>query len=88
MRQPQQPVSVDFRLASSELGLDLTVRLTQLQGRWLAVADFRDEPEAGIGATPRDALTAALSTLGQRAATVLMADPSLFGVSVALRQPA
>lgn len=86
----QQPrlVSVNARLASEELGLDLEIRLRQLDGRWLAVADFGAEPEVGIGATARAALGAALATLGPRAAAALMADPQLFGVSVAIRQPA
>ena len=81
-------VSVNARLASEELGLDLEIRLRQLDGRWLAVAEFGDEPEVGIGATPRAALAAALATLGERAAAIIMADPQLFGVSAAIRQPA
>ena len=86
----QQPrlVSVNARLASQELGVDVGIRLRQLDGRWLAVADFGGQPEVGIGATPRVALAAALATLGERAASVLMADPQLFGVSAAIRQPA
>lgn len=86
----QQPrlVSVNTRLASEELGLDVEIRLRQLDGRWLAVADFGGQPEVGIGATPRVALAAALATLGERAASTLMADPQLFGVSAAIRQPA
>ncbi len=81
-------VSVNARLASEELGVDVEIRLRQLDGRWLAIADFGDEPEVGIGATPRAALTAALATLGERAAAALMADPQLFGVSAAIRCPA
>lgn len=86
----QQPrlVSVNTRLASEELGLDVEIRLRQLDGRWLAVAEFGGQPEVGIGATPRVALAAALATLGERAAAALMADPQLFGVSAAIRQPA
>lgn len=81
-------VSVNARLASAELGLDVEIRIRELDGRWLAVADFGGEPEVGIGATARDALAAALATMGDRAAAAVMADPQLFGVSVALRQPA
>ena len=81
-------ISVNARLASEELGIDVEIRIRELDGRWLAVADFGGEPEVGIGANPRVALTAALTTLGERAAAVLMADPQLFGVSAALRQPA
>jgi hypothetical protein len=87
MEQPRL-VSVNARLASSELGLDVAIRLRQLDGRWLSVADFGSEPEVGIGATPRAALAASLATLPKRAAAVLMADPQLIGVSVALGKPA
>ena len=84
--QPHQ--SVEFRLASDELGIEVAIRLRQLDGRWLAVADFGGQPEVGIGPTPRAALVAALATLPERAATALMADPQLFGLSIAIRQPA
>lgn len=88
MEQRPRLVSVNARLASEELGLDVDIRIRQLDGRWLAVAEFGAEPEVGIGATPRVALAAALATLGERTAAVLMADPQLFGVSVQVRQPA
>lgn len=88
MEQPPRLVSVNARLASNELGLDVEIRLRQLDGRWLAVANFGAQPEVGIGATPRVALAAALASLGDRAAATLMADPQLFGLSVAVRQPA
>lgn len=81
-------VSVNARLASEELGIDVAIRLRQLDGRWLSVADFGGEPEVGIGATPRAALAASLATLPRRAAAVLMADPQLLGVSLRIRQPA
>ena len=77
-------VSLNFRLGSADLGLDVAVRLRELNGRWLAVAEFGAEPEVGIGATPRFALAAALATLGERTAATLMADPELFGVSATL----
>jgi microcystin degradation protein MlrC len=81
-------ISINTRLVSEELGLDLDIRLRQLDGRWLAVADFGDEPEVGIGATPRVALAAALATLGERAAAILMADPQLFEASAAIGRSA
>lgn len=87
MNQQPRLVSINARLASEELGLDVEIRLRQLDGRWLAVADFGGEPEVGIGATARAALAAALATFGDRAA-ILMADPQLFGVSAQIRQPA
>jgi hypothetical protein len=52
------------------------------------VADFGAEPEVGIGPTPRAALSASLATLGSRTVAALMADPELFGLSLALRRPA
>jgi microcystin degradation protein MlrC len=86
----QQPrlVSINTRLASTELGIEVAIRLRELDGRWLAVAEFGDEPEVGIGANPRLALAAALATLGERAAATLMADPQLIGVSLAIGRPA
>ena len=81
-------VSVNARIGSRELGIEVGIRLRQLDGRWLAVAEFGDEPEVGIGSTAREALTAALATLGERTMAALMADPELFGVSAAIRQPA
>ena len=86
----QQPrlVSVNTRLACEELGLDVEIRLRQLDGRWLAVANFGGEPEVGIGASPRAALAAALATLGTRAAATLMADPQLFAVSAVIGRSA
>jgi hypothetical protein len=88
MHERPRLVSVNFRIASRELGLDVAVRLRQLDGRWLAVAELDGEPEVGIGASAREALAASLATLGKRAASVLMADPQLMGVSAGLTQPA
>lgn len=86
----QQPrlVSVNARLGSSELGVEVEIRLRQLDGRWLSVAEFGGQPEVGIGATPRAALTASLATLGERTAATLMANPQLFGLSAEIRRPA
>lgn len=81
-------VSINTRLVSEELGLELDIRLRQLDGRWLAVADFGGEPEVGIGASPRVALAAALATFGERAAAILMADPQLFAASAAIGRSA
>ena len=86
MDQRPRLVSITTRLSSPELGLDVEIRLRELDGRWLAVAEFDGDPEVGIGATPRAALAASLATLGDRSAAALMADPALFGASVSLRQ--
>lgn len=88
MDQHPHLVSVNARLSSQELGIEVEIRLRDLEGRWLAVANYGGDPEVGIGATPRAALAAALATLGERATAVLMADPQLLGVSVAISQPA
>ncbi len=79
-------ISVNAHRASADLGLEVEIRLRQLDGRWLAVAEFGGDPEVGIGATPRAALEASLATLGKRAATILMADPQLLAPSLALRE--
>ena len=81
-------ISVNARIGSAQLGIEAEIRLRQLDGRWLAVADFGSEPEVGIGATPRAALAASLATLGDRAASALMADPQLFGVSARIGRSA
>ena len=88
MNQSPRLVSVNVRLGSSELGIEVEIRLRQLGDRWLSVAEFGGEPEVGIGASPRTALAASLVTLGERAAAALMADPQLLGVSAAIRRPA
>ena len=86
MHQSPRLVSVNAHLDSTELGLDIEIRLRQIDGRWLAVAEFGGDPEVGIGPTPRVALEASLATLGKRAATMLMADPQLLAPSLALRE--
>jgi hypothetical protein len=88
MDQRPRLVSANARLALDALGLDLEIRLRELDGRWLAVAEFGGDPEVGIGATPRAALAASLVTLGERAAATVMADPQLFGLSAAIQRPA
>ena len=42
----QQPhlVSVNARLGSQELGIEVAIRIRDLDGRWLAVAEFGCEP--------------------------------------------
>src|SRR3989337_330358 len=88
MDQGPHLVSVTTRLTADGLGIEVDLKLRDLGGRWLAVAEFNGDPEVGIGATARAALTASLSSLGDRAATALMADPRLLEVSAAIRRPA
>ena len=86
MDQGPTLVSVNASIGSEELGVEVAIRLRQLHGRWLAVAQFGGDPEVGIGASPRAALAASLATLGERTATALMADPQLFGLSAEIRR--
>ena len=86
MDQGPTLVSVNASIGSKELGLEVAIRLRQLDGRWLAVAQFGGDPEVGIGASPRAALAASLATLGERTTAALMADPQLFGLSAEIRR--
>jgi hypothetical protein len=86
MQYSPRLVSVNTHLTAADLGLEVEIRLRQLDGRWLAVANFGAEPEVGIGATARAALEASFATLGRRAASALMADPQLLRASLDLRE--
>jgi hypothetical protein len=79
-------VTVQFALRAPSLDFWVDVRLRNFDGRWLAVADIADEHEVGLGASAREALAAALSCLGPRAAEALLADPQLLSVSRAVRR--
>lgn len=74
-------VSVQFALRAPSLDFWVDVHLRNFDGRWLAVAEIAGEPELGLGTTAREALSAALSCLGPRAAAALLADPQLLRVS-------
>ena len=50
MDQGPTLVSVNASIGSKELGVEVAIRLRQLDGRWLAVAQFGGDPEVGIGA--------------------------------------
>ena len=58
-------------LTHRDLALWIDVRLREFDGRWLAVADFADEPDVGVGHDPRVALREALMALGPRMASEL-----------------
>lgn len=73
--------SVSFRLRSASLGFWVDVTLRDYAGRWLATAEISGVRELGLGATPRDALAGALSSLGPAATAALMADPQLLAAS-------
>jgi hypothetical protein len=88
MDQHPTLISVNASIDSEDLGFEVDIRLRQLDGRWLAVAEFGGDPEVGIGPSARAALVASLATLGERTAAVIMADPKLFALSAAIRRPA
>ena len=71
---------MQFRLAAAGYDFWVDVRLRDFGGRWVAVADIAGELELGLASTPRAALAAALSCLGERAAAQLLADPTLLGI--------
>ena len=51
----------------------IDVRLRELGGRWLAVADPADTPELGPGATPAEALRRVLAPFGPKLRDELVA---------------
>ena len=61
-----------------------SMRLDPLGERWVAVVDCEHERHHGIAATAREALAAALAPLGKRTAASVLADPAMFGASLAL----
>ena len=74
--------SVEFELIHPLFGYPMAILLSKHAGRWAAVAERADGRLHGIGTTAREALAGALSPLGERAVTSLMADPALFGACV------
>jgi hypothetical protein len=80
MTQPE--VSVEFPLDANGLGLTIGVRIRSFGDRWMAVAEIDGEPEVGLGRTARQALEAALGSLGQRVTRSILADVQLLGPSV------
>lgn len=58
-----------LRLTHPDLDFWVDVRLREWGGRWLAVADLAGEPDVGTGLDPREAIRAALASLGEPHAT-------------------
>ncbi len=77
--------SVEFEVAPPSLGYAVAVLLRKVAGRWLAIARCAENRHVGLGATAREALASALVPLGPRAASILLADPALFGASLRVR---
>lgn len=76
-------LEVQFRL-SAPSAPSAEIRLRLRGARWLAEADLAGQHAIGIGASPRQALTASLAGFGPRTASALLADPALFAVSHAV----
>ena len=76
--------AVAFELRSPGVPFAVSVRLSAVRDRWVAVATVDDREMTGIGASPRAALQASLSPLGARTVALLMADTSLVAVSLQL----
>lgn len=76
---------MNFRIGAPNLDFYVDVCLRRFNGRWLAVAYIGGEHEIGLGRSAREALTASLTCLGPTAATALLADPQLIGVSRQVR---
>jgi hypothetical protein len=84
MTQPAQPprVNVQFRLGAAGSDSSVEVSLKSFGDRWTAVATIGGRLEHGLGRSAREALSAALSSLGQPAAKALLSDLALLGPSV------
>jgi hypothetical protein len=73
-----------FEVAPSVLAVPATLRLADFDGRWAAVVRCGPNATNGVGATAREALLAALSPLGPRTTTAIMAEPIMFAASADL----
>jgi hypothetical protein len=67
---------IQFTLEPAAPLPSVDVRMRRFGERWVAEVGG-DQPNVGIASTPREALTAALSPLGERSVTLLLADLSL-----------
>jgi hypothetical protein len=76
---------VQFEILAAQLGYAVSGLLQRTSGRWVATSECLGSRYLGIGATAREALSAAFGPLGARIAAILMADPALFGVSLQVR---
>ncbi len=75
---------IAFELPPTTLGHPVTVRLGDFDERWVAAIRCGSTTTNGLGASPREALTAALAPLGSRATAALMAEPAMFAASADL----
>ena len=75
-------VNVRFRLDATGLRFAMDVQLRSDGERWIAVAEIGGRPEIGIGRNARQALEAALASLGRSVAAACLQDLALLGPSV------
>ncbi len=73
-----------FTLSAPSAALTVDVELRCHADRWIAVAAIAGRRQVGIGAKPREALTAALGSLDQADRVAMLADLVLLGPSVEL----
>lgn len=75
---------IDLELSVSGVTERMKVRVGNFGERSMASVELGRITSNGIGATAREALVAALSPLGNRMTTAVMAAPAMFGVSAEL----
>lgn len=68
-----------MRLTHPALDFWIDVRLRQVDGRWLAVADLAGTPELGTGDTAEQALRGALAPFGPKLRDDLVAGARQLG---------
>lgn len=76
--------TTEFRLSAPSLDFWVDVTLRSFGERWIAAAEIDGEVEIGLGASARQALTASLASLGERARALLLADVALLAPSIAV----
>jgi hypothetical protein len=77
--------TINFDLHSPSHGLDATIEIHQVSGRWVSVATARGQRVTAIGATARGSIAASLAWLGPAVTSELLADLRLLDVSRQLR---
>lgn len=77
-------MTLDVRLSPPTLDFWVDVRLRSFGDRWVAAADIAGDVEVGLGPNARQALNAALGSLGEPARSELLADPALLAPSTVM----
>lgn len=76
--------NLDVRLTAPSLDLVVDVNLRSSGERWIAAASITGTVQIGLAATARQALTASLASLGDRARALLLSDLALLAPSIAI----